>query len=137
MLSNINSNLSYKYLKFCLRYFTYFRLDLLDIKVDSYINQLNIRNNLRQEEDLNITNSLAIRYSKSNRLEEVESSTSNSIRKHSRQVSSINSNSLVINKRLKTLDLLYLSSLGLDSSILTRLLQDFLNNPSTSFRSLE
>ena len=47
ILSNINSNLSYKYLKFCLRYFTYFRLDLLDIKVDSYINQLNIRNNLR------------------------------------------------------------------------------------------
>ena len=82
ILSNINSNLSYKYLKFCLRYFTYFRLDLLDIEVDSYINQLNIRNNLRQEEDLNITNSLAIKYSKSNRLEEVESFTSNSIKKH-------------------------------------------------------
>ena len=38
ILSNINSNLSYKYLKFYLRYFTYFRLDLLNIKVDSYIN---------------------------------------------------------------------------------------------------
>jgi superfamily II DNA helicase RecQ len=134
--SNINSNLSYKYLKFCLRYFSYFKLDQLDIQVESYKNQLSIRYNLLKEERLNIANSLAIKYSKFNSIDNLESSSSNT-KKHSRQASSISSSSLVVNKKIKTLDLINLSSLDFNSNILTSLLQEFLQDNKASFRSLE
>jgi superfamily II DNA helicase RecQ/predicted RNA binding protein with dsRBD fold (UPF0201 family) len=134
---NINSNLQFKYLQFCLRYFAYFKLDLLDIQVESYKNQLSIQNRLRKNESLNIVNSLAIKYSKTSSLSQLESSSSSTSRKHSRQVSSISSTSLVVPKKVKTIDLYNLSSLDTSSNVLPSLLQEFLQDNKASFRSLE
>ena len=135
--SNIRSNLQYKYLQFCLRYFAYFKLDLIDAQVESYKNQLRIKNSQQREENLNTANSLAIRFSKTIPIEVLDSSSSNIGRKHRRQASSIASTSLRVPKKIKTLDLINLSSLSSTSSILSSLLQEFLQNSSASFRSLE
>ena len=40
---NINSNLQFKYLAFCLRYFTYFNISALSSKVESYKTTLRIK----------------------------------------------------------------------------------------------
>ena len=82
--------MQFKYLQFCLRYFTFFKLDLLDLQVESYQNQLRLKNNLNQEEDLNQINSFAIKYNKI--INNQELNTLNSInRKYQRQISLISS----------------------------------------------
>ena len=54
--------MQFKYLKFYLRFFSFFNLDFINILVDSYRNQLLIQNNLNKSNNLNIANSLAIKY---------------------------------------------------------------------------
>ena len=140
VFNNINSNLQFKYLQFCLRYFTYFKLDLLDIQVESYKNQLKVKNNLELEDNLSLVNSLAIRYNKIINIKESDSSssfTSTLNKKHQRQISSISSNSFRVNKKIKTSDLINLSSLSSTSFVLSSILQEFLQDNKASFRSVE
>ena len=125
VFNNINSNLQFKYLQFCLRYFTFFKLDLLDIQVESYKNQLKVKNNLELEDNLSLVNSLAIRYNKIINIKESDSSssfTSTLSKKHQRQISSISSNSFRVNKKIKTSDLINLSSLSSISFVLSSIL---------------
>ena len=133
--NNINSNLQFKYLQFCLRYFAFFKINSFNSEVESYKTQLKIKNNLEQSNSLNIINSLAIRYSKDNIIKDLSNSSNN--KKHSRQISSINSSSFRANKKIKTLDLLNLSSLSNTTFILKDLLQDFLQDNNSNFRSQE
>ena len=133
--NNINSNLQFKYLQFCLRYFAYFNINSIDILVESYKNLLKIKNKLIIEESLNVSNSLALRYNRSINLKELESSNTLN-KKHNRQISSISSDIKVI-KRVKTSDLIQLSSLDLNSNTLSSLLKEFLQDNNASFKSLE
>jgi superfamily II DNA helicase RecQ len=228
VFDNISSNLQYKYLSFCLRFFRYFQLESYTLDLDSFKNQLKIKNNLDQESSLSITSSLAIKYSKNSYITSqvnlesskngqvtVESSKngqvtlepskngqvtlepgkngpvtlepsknspvtlqpskngpvtlqpskngqvtlepskngqvtlepsslqSNSLlssslnKKHSRQASSISSNNTKIIKKIKTLDLINLSSLSSSTIVLTSLLQEFLDDSLARFKSIE
>ena len=130
--SNINSNLQFKYLQFCLRYFAFFKIDSFSLSIDSYRNQLAIQDRATKSNLLNIVNSSAVRYSKT-----IASSLESNSKKHSRQVSSISSSVTPFAKRVKTKDLVNLSSLHFSSSILTFILQDFLGDSTASFRSFE
>ena len=57
---NINSNLQFKYLAFCLRFFTYFKINSIESQVDSYINSLRIKNIEIRERSLNEINRFAV-----------------------------------------------------------------------------
>jgi superfamily II DNA helicase RecQ len=82
-----------------------------------------------------VSNSLALRYNRSINLKELESSNTLN-KKHNRQISSISSDIKVI-KRVKTSDLIQLSSLDLNSNTLSSLLKEFLQDNNASFKSLE
>ena len=130
VFSNISSNFQFKYLQFCLRFFAFFKINLIDFSLDSYQSELRIKNNLEKNNNLNIANSFAIKFIKvDNNL--------NYSKKHSRQISSISTSLTPISKRVKTKELINLSSLELSSNILSNLLKDFLGDSSASFRSLE
>jgi hypothetical protein len=121
--ANINSSLQFKYLQFCLRFFEFFDLSNINLNLNSFKNHLKVRNNLINEENLNLNNSLIIKYNK----------------KHQRQVSSINSINIPIIKKLKTIDLNNLNNLSLSNSseLLNDLLKEFLQDNNVSFKSLE
>ena len=125
VFSNVKSNLQFKYLNFCLRFFKYFKLDSLDLLVESYKNILKVKNNLVKEENINIVNSLAIRYSKA--ISSSTTSSSSLSKNYTRQVSSISSDTRV-NKKIKTLNIINLSSIQNTSSILSSILQEFLQD---------
>ena len=65
IFNNVNSNLQYKYLAFCLRYFTYFKINNSSSQVETYKTSLRIKEASESENNLNLSNSLAIKYSRS------------------------------------------------------------------------
>ena len=132
---NINSNLQFKYLDFCLRFFTYFRVDSIGSLVESYKNSLEINNRNDRERSLNEVNRLAVRFSRTDSLNK-DLSAFNS-KKHKRQASSINSSITPYPKRVRSSDLLSLSNIGDTSLLLNNILKEFLNNKAAEFRSLE
>jgi superfamily II DNA helicase RecQ len=132
--SNTRSSLQLVYLSFCLRFFRFFKLDIPNST--PFLSTISLRNRELEENTLSISNSLAIKYSKG---PSTTSSFEPNNRKHLRQVSSISS-SLVTNrvlKKVKTLDLIGLSSLTSSSSLLEGLLQDFLGNNLAIFKIAE
>ena len=132
VFNNINSNLQFKYLQFCLRYFDYFKLNNIDLPLDSYRSKLRMLDNLERDSNLNIANSLAVKYTRSSSLID------NTSRKHNRQASSLSSTLSPALKRVKTQDLVSLNNLDPTSTTtLVSILQDFLQDPLASFRSLE
>ncbi|KAN0099058.1 hypothetical protein V8E51_012833 [Hyaloscypha variabilis] len=98
VFSNISATFQFKYLQFCLRYFSFFRIDNNEVLVDSYISQLAVYNNQARSSTLGVVNSLAIRYNKAISIE-TSSAIPTTSRKHSRQVSSITSSSALVAKR--------------------------------------
>src|SRR3954453_1029464 len=54
--ANINSSLQFKYLQFCLRFFEFFDLSNINLNLNSFKNHLKVRNNLINEENLNLNN---------------------------------------------------------------------------------
>ena len=107
IFNNINSNLQFKYLQFYLRYFNYFKLNNIDLPLDSYRSKLRILNNLKRDFNLNIINSLIVKYIRSNSL------INNTNRKHNKQASFISSILSPALKRVKTQDLISLNNLHL------------------------
>ena len=132
---NINSNLQFKYLAFCLRFFTYFKINSIGSQVKSYISSVEIKNIESRERSLNEINRLAVRFSRVDSLNE-DILAFNS-KKHKRQVSSISSSITPYPKRLRSSDLLSLSNIGDTSLLLSNILKEFLNNKDAEFRSLE
>ena len=119
--SNIKANSQLEYYNFCLRYFEFFELDTIDLNISSFINLLKQREIVNNSSKLSNNTELALRYNS---------------KKHSRQQSSI-SNSLnkeVIIKKVRTKDLISISSLTSSNIILLDLLKEFLNNPLAQFR---
>ena len=137
VFSNVNSNLQFKYLAFCLRYFTYFKINSLNTLVESYKKSLTIKHFQDRENTLGLANSLAVRFSKPLTIRESSSSTSLNTKKHKRQESSISSSSVPNTKRVKSSDLLSLSSIGDTSFILSSILKEFLGDNLAEFRSSE
>jgi hypothetical protein len=132
VFSNISSNLQFKYLQFYLQYFDYFKLNNIDLFLDSYRSKLRILDNLKRDSNLSIANSLAVKYTRSSSLID------NNSRKHNRQASSISSTLSPTLKRVKTQDLVSLSNLDPTSTTtLISILQDFLQDPLANFKSLE
>lgn len=132
---NINSNLQFKYLAFCLRFFTYFKINSIGSQAESYINSLGIKNIENREHSLNEINRLAVRFSRVDSLNK-DVLAFNS-KKHKRQASSISSSITPYPKRLRSSDLLSLSNIGDTSLLLSNILKEFLNNKDAEFRSLE
>ena len=119
--SNIKANSQLEYYNFCLRYFEFFELDTIDLNISSFINLLKQREVVNNSSKLSNNTELALRYNS---------------KKHSRQQSSI-SNSLnkeVVIKKVRTKDLISISSLTSSNIILLDLLKEFLNNPLAQFR---
>ena len=134
--SNTRGSLQALYLSFCLRFFTFFKLDKLNL--DPFLTSINIRNKELEENTLSISNSFAIKYNKDSftSLENINTSS----KKHSRQASSIStslSSSNRVIKKIKTLDLVGLSSLSSSSTLLEVLLKEFLNNSLATFKIVE
>ena len=130
IFNNTRHSLQLAYLSFCLRFFAFFKIDAVNLS--PFISMLNMQNQELEESTLSISNSLAVKYSK-------EPSSTPITRKHLRQVSSI-STSLVTNrvlKKVKTLDLLGLSSLTSSSTLLVSLLREFLDNSLATFKIVE
>lgn len=135
---NINSSLQSRYLDFCLRYFSFFNIDKSYSRLESVIGLIKIREARTIEGTLDVVNSYATRFSRSLPTSEVEPSSSLvSKGKHRRQASSITSLPLRVNKRVKTSDILSLSSSNNSSLILTSILREFLQEPNALFRSIE
>jgi hypothetical protein len=141
---NINSNLQFKYLQFCLRYFAFFKLNSHDLLLDSYTSALRIKDNSEKNTNLGVANSLAVKYFKVT-LEDpiftLQDSSSKSLisnpRKHTRQASSINSTTNLPLKKIKTSDLIKFSSIDSISDILINMFRYFFQDISVCFKSPE
>ena len=110
---------------FYLRFFTYFKINSLSSLVESYKASLRIKEVFEQENNLNLVNSLAIKYSRS-LIVESNSLDLTTSRKHRRQASSISSSNPRVTKKTKTLDLVNLSSSSNSNLILSSILKEFL-----------
>ena len=118
-------------MSFYLCFFTYFKINSIKSQVDSYINNLEIKNKESREYSLNEINHFIIRFSRNNNLKAFNN------KKYKRQVSSISSSITPYSKRLKSSNLLSLSNIRDTSLILSNLLKEFLNNKDMEFWSLE
>ena len=135
-LTNTRASLQALYLSFCLRYFSFFKLDISNSS--PFLSLVNLRNKGVEESSLSISNSLALKYTRD--LPSLASSIPlvNS-RKYRRQASSITTTlaSPRVLKKVKTYELVALSSLTSSTTLLSNLLTDFLGNPSATFRIVE
>src|ERR1700721_1613408 len=129
---NIRGNLQIKYLQFCLRYFSYFKIEDLELDFNLLVSNLRIKEKVERENIISSANSLALRFSKS-------IAPSSFSKKHSREKSSI-STSLTeekILKRVKIKDLLNVSTFTSSSIVLNDLLKEFLNNLNAIYKIRE
>jgi len=141
---NINSNLQFKYLQFCLRYFAFFKINSHDLLIDSYTSTLKIKYNSEKNTNLGIANSLVVKYFKITLKDLIitlqDSSTKSLIsnpRKYTKQVSSINSTINLLLKKIKISDLIKLSSIDSISDILINIFRYFFQDTSICFKSHE